>query len=38
VRVTSNGQPLVIMSSVGICAPTGTPLIIAATQTRVTAA
>jgi hypothetical protein len=37
VRVTSNGQPLVIMSSVGICAPTGTPLIIAATQTRVTA-
>jgi hypothetical protein len=37
VRVTSNGQPLVIMSSVGICVPTGTPLIIAATQTRVTA-
>ncbi|CAB3803383.1 hypothetical protein LMG28688_05774 [Paraburkholderia caffeinitolerans] len=37
VRVTSNGQPLVILSSVGLCAPSGTPLIIAATQTRVTA-
>lgn len=36
-RVTSNGQPLVVLSSQAICAPTGTPLIIAATQTRVTA-
>lgn len=37
VRVTSNGQPLLVISSQAICAPTGTPLIIAATQTRVTA-
>jgi hypothetical protein len=36
-RVTSNGQPLLCMSSMAICAPTGTPLIIAVTQTRVTA-
>jgi hypothetical protein len=37
VRVTSNGQPLVVQSSASICAPTGTPLLIMATQTRVTA-
>jgi hypothetical protein len=36
-RVTSNGQPLVVQSSQSICTPTGTPLIIAATQTRVSA-
>lgn len=36
-RVLSNGQPLVVLSSTAICAPTGTPLIIAVTQTRVTA-
>jgi hypothetical protein len=36
-RVTSNGQPLVVMSSQAICAPSGTPLLIAVTQTRVTA-
>jgi hypothetical protein len=36
VRVTSNGQPLLVLSSQAICAPTGTPLIIAVTQTRVT--
>jgi hypothetical protein len=36
-RVTSNGQPLVVLSSTSICAPTGTPLLILATQTRVTA-
>jgi hypothetical protein len=36
-RVTSNGQPFVVLSSQAICAPTGTPLIIAVTQTRVTA-
>jgi hypothetical protein len=36
-RVTSNGQPLLVISSQAICAPTGTPLIIAVTQTRVTA-
>jgi hypothetical protein len=36
-RVTSNGQPLVINAGSSICAPTGTPLIAAVTQTRVTA-
>ncbi|PWT99386.1 MAG: hypothetical protein C5B51_27295 [Terriglobia bacterium] len=36
-RVTSNGQPLLLLDSQAICAPTGTPLIIAVTQTRVTA-
>lgn len=36
-RVLSNGQPLVCQSSQAICAPTGTPLIIAVTQPRVTA-
>ena len=36
VRVTSNGQPLLLLDSQAICAPTGTPLIVAATQTRVT--
>jgi hypothetical protein len=36
-RVTSNGQPLLVQSSQGICAPTGTPLLILVTQTRVTA-
>jgi hypothetical protein len=36
VRVTSMGQPLVVVSSQAICVPTGTPLIIALTQTRVT--
>lgn len=36
-RVLSNGQPLVVQSSQGICAPTGTPVLIVATQTRVSA-
>ncbi|HEX6899523.1 MAG TPA: hypothetical protein VF789_07420 [Thermoanaerobaculia bacterium] len=35
-RITSNGQPLLLLDSQAICAPTGTPLIIAATQMRVT--
>jgi hypothetical protein len=35
-RITSNSQPLLLLDSQAICAPTGTPLIIAATQTRVT--
>jgi hypothetical protein len=35
-RVTSNGQPLLLMDSQAICVPTGTPLIIAVTQPRVT--
>lgn len=34
-RVTSNGQPLLLLDSQAICAPTGTPLVIVATQTRV---
>lgn len=36
-HVTSNGQPLVVLSSQAICAPSGTPLLITVTQTRVTA-
>lgn len=36
-RVTSNGQPLLCLDSQAICAPTGTPLLIVACQTRVTA-
>ncbi|CAM5619671.1 hypothetical protein [Rhodanobacter lindaniclasticus] len=36
-RVTSNGQPLLCLESQAICAPTGTPLLIVASQTRVTA-
>lgn len=34
VRVLSMGQPLVCMSSQGPCVPTGTPLLILATQPR----
>jgi hypothetical protein len=34
-RVLSLGQPLVVQSSTSICVPTGTPLLIAVTQTRV---
>jgi hypothetical protein len=36
-RVTSNGQPLLVQSSQAICAPTGTPLMIVVTQIRVSA-
>jgi hypothetical protein len=36
-RVTSNGQPLLLLDSQAICAPTGTPLLIVLTQTRATA-
>jgi hypothetical protein len=36
-RVLSSGQPLAVQSSTSICAPTGTPLMITVTQTRVTA-
>lgn len=36
-RVLSNGQPLVVQSSTSVCAPTGTPLLIVATQLRVSA-
>src|ERR1051326_8946031 len=34
VRVLSLGQPLVIMTGVSICVPTGTPLLPVAAQTR----
>ena len=37
VRVLSSGQPLLVQSSQAICAPTGTPLLILATQPRVSA-
>lgn len=37
VRVTSEGQPVVIMTGVSVCAPTGTPLVPVAAQTRVLA-
>lgn len=36
-RVLSNGQPLVLIDSQAVCAPNGTPVTIAATQTRVVA-
>ena len=34
-RVTSMGQPLLLMGCQAICAPTGTPLVVSVTQTRV---
>lgn len=36
-RVFANGLPVLLLSSQSICVPTGTPLLIVATQTRVTA-
>lgn len=35
VRVTSNGQPLLLQDSQSVCAPTGTPLSVVVTQVRV---
>ena len=35
-RITSNGQPLVLMDSQAVCAPNGTPLMPLVAQTRVT--
>jgi hypothetical protein len=35
-RVTSVGQPLLLMDSQAICTPTGTPLLPVVAQTRVT--
>jgi len=35
-RVLSNGQPLLLLDSQAICAPTGTPLMIVLTQVRAT--
>jgi hypothetical protein len=37
-RVTSSGQPLLLLDSQALCAPTATPLIIAVTQVRATGA
>lgn len=37
VRVTSMGSPVAVQSSTAICVPTGTPLLIVATQPRVSA-
>ena len=34
-RVTSNGQPLVLMDSQAVCVPNGTPLLPVMAQTRV---
>lgn len=34
-RVTSNGQPLLLQDSQSVCAPTGTPLTVVVTQARV---
>jgi uncharacterized Zn-binding protein involved in type VI secretion len=36
-RVLANGQPLVLVDSQAVCTPNGTPLIVAATQTRAVA-
>lgn len=36
-RVLSNGQPLLVQSSMAICVPTGTPLLITVLQPRVSA-
>lgn len=36
-RVLSNGQPLLLLDSQAICAPTGTPLMVTLTQVRATA-
>lgn len=35
-RVTSNGQPVLLMDSQAVCVPNGTPVTIVSTQTRVT--
>ncbi len=36
-RVLASGAPVIVQSSTSVCAPTGTPLIVTVTQTRVTA-
>lgn len=35
-RVTSNGQPLLLIDSQAVCAPTGVPVLNVVAQTRVT--
>ena|ERR1700680_2966418 len=37
-RVTANGQPVLLRDSEAVCEPSGTPLVIGQTQTRVSAA
>lgn len=34
-RVTANGQPVLLVDSQALCAPTGTPLAVTSTQIRV---
>ena len=34
-RITSGGQPLVLMDSQSLCAPNGTPMLPTVAQTRV---
>jgi hypothetical protein len=34
-RVLAGGQPVLLMDSQAICAPTGTPVLVVVTQTRV---
>jgi uncharacterized Zn-binding protein involved in type VI secretion len=36
-RVTSNGRPVLLNTSQSVCTPTGAPLVILSTQTKVTA-
>lgn len=36
-RVMAGGAPVLVQSGVAVCAPTATPLLVSATQTRVTA-
>ncbi len=33
-RVFASGQPVVLQSSTSVCTPTGTPMVVVATQTR----
>lgn len=35
-RITSNGQPVLLLDSQAVCTPTGTPLVAVVTQPRVT--
>ncbi len=37
VRVTSEGQPVAVMTGTAVCVPTGTPLLPVSAQTRVVA-
>lgn len=34
-RVLAGGQPVLLQSSTSVCAPTGTPMMVSVTQTRV---